>query len=170
MNFEQPPTPETSEKDRRLEELRREVDTIADGLGKGVDEGIKESVVAFMAHELPTSDSCEGHLTEKEEGTVYAPAPEGWKESKEKKAEWKKANDIQRGRMHAMLNEFYATRQTDPEYQLVPQPKGIFGAFILTSAKAESGLSQNDTEELVLEKSRKEMKDFTDFLMQKFEG
>ncbi len=50
------------EKDLKLEEIRQEVENIGDRLGKPIDEGIKETVVMFKANELPTSDSCEGHI------------------------------------------------------------------------------------------------------------
>lgn len=53
---------ENQEKNLKLEEIRREVEDIGDRLGKPIDEGIKETVVMFKANELPTSDSCEGHI------------------------------------------------------------------------------------------------------------
>lgn len=50
------------EKIRRWEEKEREVEEWADATGKGIDEEIKKSVVAFSMMEFPTSASCEGHL------------------------------------------------------------------------------------------------------------
>ena len=43
------------------ERLVREVDEIADAKGTGVDEGIKETLVALNAHGIKTRMSCEGH-------------------------------------------------------------------------------------------------------------
>lgn len=51
-----------SEKEKQWEALREKVEGIRDGLDMPVDEGIKESVIALLAHEFPTSQSCEGHL------------------------------------------------------------------------------------------------------------
>jgi hypothetical protein len=39
-----------------------ELDQIVDGLGHGIDEEIKEPLVALLVNELPTSASCGGHL------------------------------------------------------------------------------------------------------------
>lgn len=49
-------------KDLKLEAIRRDVDSIADRLGRTVDTHIKEVVVMFNANGLPTSSSCEGHV------------------------------------------------------------------------------------------------------------
>jgi len=53
---------EGQEKNLKLEEIRHDVESISDRLGKPIEEGIKETVVMFKANELPTSDSCEGHI------------------------------------------------------------------------------------------------------------
>src|SRR5579862_3856182 len=51
-----------AEKQVAWEAKRREIDQLIDGLGLGIDEGIKETVVAFNMLGLNTSGSCEGHL------------------------------------------------------------------------------------------------------------
>lgn len=53
---------EQQEKELKLEEIRQKVEGWADALGKGIDDNIKETVTMFTANELPTSDSCEGHV------------------------------------------------------------------------------------------------------------
>jgi len=50
------------EKETAWGEKRKEIDEIGDLEGRGIDEGIKEAVVAFNMHELPTHNSCEGHI------------------------------------------------------------------------------------------------------------
>lgn len=40
----------------------KEVDSWVDGLGLGIDEGIKHAVVVFNLAGFPTYGSCEGHL------------------------------------------------------------------------------------------------------------
>ncbi|PIY74628.1 MAG: hypothetical protein COY85_02660, partial [Candidatus Portnoybacteria bacterium CG_4_10_14_0_8_um_filter_40_50] len=65
MSIEQPKMQETSEdqdKNLKLEEIRQEVENIGDRIGRPIDEGIRETVAMFKANELPTSDSCEGHV------------------------------------------------------------------------------------------------------------
>ncbi|MBI4127880.1 MAG: hypothetical protein HY459_02290 [Parcubacteria group bacterium] len=53
---------ENQEKNLKLEQLKQEVESIVDRTGRPIDEGIRETVVMFKAHGLPTSDSCEGHV------------------------------------------------------------------------------------------------------------
>lgn len=52
----------TNEKQEIWNSFVSRVESITDGLGKTVDSGIKETVVAFLANDLETSGSCEGHL------------------------------------------------------------------------------------------------------------
>src|SRR5574337_784377 len=60
FSFEKKNNPQ--EKHRIWDEKHALVDRIIDGLGKHVDRGIKETVTAFMVHDIPTNASCEGHL------------------------------------------------------------------------------------------------------------
>jgi len=53
------------EKLARWERTRTHVDEMRDALGKGVDERIKDTVVAFLVNEFSTRGSCEGHLEER---------------------------------------------------------------------------------------------------------
>ncbi len=46
----------------KLTQARIEVDRIVDMLGEGVDENIKECLVAFRVANIPTMQSCEGHV------------------------------------------------------------------------------------------------------------
>lgn len=50
------------EKMRVWERAKKEVEGAADMLGYGVDEGIKETIIALNTSGLPTSSSCEGHI------------------------------------------------------------------------------------------------------------
>lgn len=50
-----------TERQQQWDKLGAEVDLIRDGLGKKVDQGIRETVIALKAHELRTIGSCEGH-------------------------------------------------------------------------------------------------------------
>ena len=77
MNSEQPQF-DSGEgvEERRMRELetawrekREEIDSTVDRIGEGIDENIKETVVAFRMNKLPTSASCEGH----EERSACAP-------------------------------------------------------------------------------------------------
>ncbi len=51
-----------SVKEIEWERVRAEVEEMGDLHGMGIDEGIKDTVVAFNVHEIPTAQSCEGHL------------------------------------------------------------------------------------------------------------
>lgn len=50
------------EKQTKWKEIVSSVEKITDKLGKKIDSGIKETVVAFLANDFNTDGSCEGHL------------------------------------------------------------------------------------------------------------
>ncbi len=50
------------EKQAKWDKATEKVEAITDKLGKGIDEGIKETVVAFHVFDIPTDMSCEGHI------------------------------------------------------------------------------------------------------------
>ncbi len=49
------------DKQKKWEERRKEIEQITDPTGRGIDEGVKETVTAFNVNEIPTTQSCEGH-------------------------------------------------------------------------------------------------------------
>lgn len=166
-----------NEKEQRLVEIRAKVDKITDALGHPIDEGIKDSVVAMLAHDFPSDGSCEGHLTEDENGRKFlypsvdicAPVEDGWRDDEKIQDQWRKDNAVQRDKMKELLDEFYADREVDDEYRLVMHPRGIFNAFNMTNARGvDQELKPGDDEEEVLARSRQEMEDFTKFLMEKY--
>ncbi len=53
---------EKSEKQKRWEETKHEIDQIADKLGKGIDVNIKETIIVFHVFNINTDGSCEGHI------------------------------------------------------------------------------------------------------------
>ena len=141
-----PSLPNISEKLKSEQEIQwgkklAEVNELADRLGKGVDEKIKETVVAFLVHEFTTSSSCEGHMAEEGENQhglpypwveVYAPEPEGWRDAKgERKKqldrEWSVENFKQQQKMMAFLEEFYQKRETLFDARLAFDRVGAFG-------------------------------------------
>ena len=168
------------EKEVKLDKARDRVERIVDKLGKGIDEGIKESVVAFMMHEFPTSGSCEGHLTDNKNNRpflyshvdIQEPEPEGWRDNKELQEQWSEANALQKIRMQKLLDEFYADKNVDDEYRLVINSMGIFNAFVLASARyayKRESLRPDEVEVEILARIRQEMDDFTKFLMKKYQ-
>jgi len=71
MNFEQikienSPDEKKGSKEKRkmskIEDIKNNVDRWRDGLGKGIDEGIKNTVVYLNVLDFPTSQSCQGHV------------------------------------------------------------------------------------------------------------
>jgi len=50
------------EKQQRWQTMEKEIDSITDGLGLGIDPGIKKTVVVLNLLGFKTSQSCEGHI------------------------------------------------------------------------------------------------------------
>lgn len=157
------------------EKKRAEIEMIADRLGKGIDEKIKEAITALAVYEFPTSQSCEGHIRGEEEGEPYpwveidSPEPENWEKDEEKKKEWRAENLKQQKRVIDLLEEFYQTRQTAFDARLHLRNIGAFGAFRVQSAGAEiMDLLPSEEQKKKLELYRKEIDDLTAFLKEKY--
>ena len=64
--FQRPPShPEQPLKQRKellWQQMSHELSQITDGLGKGIDSGIMDTVVSLSVLGVPTRQSCEGHL------------------------------------------------------------------------------------------------------------
>ena len=150
-------------------EARADVNKITDGLGMPIDEGIKETVVAFRVSGFPTTGSCEGHLNR---GTSYpwvdidVSELENFKKinsAKDKASVWRKVNMVLRKKMRGYLYDFYKNRASSSKLELKLVSIGIFGAFRIQSP---SKLLNNtkSSEELLLQ-YRKEMNDFASYLL-----
>ncbi len=172
-----------SEKEITWEKHRADVDKIADRLGKGVDEKIKEAVAALMVYEFPTSGSCEGHAheeVEEEHGLpypwveIYAPEPEGLREGgeadkKQKEQEWIAENLKQQQKMMEYFLEFYQGRETPFDARLSFDRIGRFGGFRVQSFGAEiTKILPTEEQKIKLDLYRKEMDDFVNFLKDKY--
>lgn len=172
--------PIKSKQEVMWEKKLADVEQIADRLGKGVDEKMKEPVAAFLLHDFTTSASCEGHLAEEGEEEhglpypwveIYAPEPAGWRDTKEgeKKTklerEWMMKNFEQQQKMIGFLEKFYQGRETPFDARLSFDRVGAFGGFRVQSFGAEMMKLLPPKEQLKkLEIYRKEMNDFTEFL------
>lgn len=174
--------PVKSDKEIAWEKKMAEINEIADRLGRGIDEKIKEPVSAFLIHEFTTSGSCEGHMAEegeKQHGLpypwveVYAPEPEGWKEAEGDKKEqldkeWRIKNFEQQRKMMDFLEEFYRGRETPFDARLAFDGVGAFGGFRVQSFGAEMiAILKSEEQKQKLALYQKEMRDFTEFLKNK---
>jgi hypothetical protein len=189
QNFNLPqPSPEQREPVKSVNEITWEqtlakVEHVVDGLGMGVDEKIKESVVAFLVHEFTTSGSCEGHIAEEGDEQhglpypwveVYALEPDDWEEAEGEKKEqlereWRVKNIEQQQKMMGLMEEFYNERETPFDARLTFDRLGAFGGFKVQSFGAEMTTilaPKEKRQKLAL--YQKEMKDFTHFLKNKF--
>ncbi len=161
------------EKEIVWEKYKSEVERITDRLGKVIDEGIKETVIALRAIGFPTSQSCEGHtdrglpypwvdIKTPKESTLWwsAPAPE-----------YEKLQELAilqlQKKMLEFLAEFYEDRQTSFDARLVFE-------FTRKSFRVQSiggrtlPLFSTEEQEKKIRLFRKEMNDFARFLKQKY--
>ncbi|MBU1092082.1 hypothetical protein KJ836_00125 [Patescibacteria group bacterium] len=162
-------------KSAHWQKLTRSVEHITDAVGKPIDEGIKDTVIAMMAHELSTSQSCEGHINTQDNThnmpfvEIYAPEPEGWQNDQEKKEQWTRKNLEQQSKTIDYLDEFYENRTTPFSTMLNIRPIGMYGGFRLQSAGSDIALLLQSTQ--LHDKFiayQKEMQEFTQFLKDKY--
>ncbi len=166
-----------AERLRRWKELEQQVEELADRLGLGIDEGIKEAVVALHAHGLETSQSCEGHDDHGEAlpfVLVAAEEPDDRQENEEHKRQWQAENERLAGRLSELVEQWYAARaeqgeSLDPGAHLELHPQGVFGAVRLESAAQErlTALPSADRARAAPD-YRGEMTRFTEYLRERF--
>ncbi len=168
---------ERSGKEKRWEQERRNVEEITDKLEEGIDEGIKDTVIALRVLEFPTSGSCEGH-TSGEHGTPYpwidicVPRPEGYEEDeedREKRHEWNIENLKEQKRMIDLLDEFYSDRKTPFDVMISFRHIGIYGEFRLQSFGADiMELMTPEEQEEKRRQYKKELDDFAQFCKEEY--
>ena len=173
---------ELSPKEKRLKEIEKEVEKIADAEGMPIDPGIKETVIALKALEFSTYESCEGHPAEHPEEIeveghqsrapwvwIESLEPKNLKESELAQKEWKRENLKHQSRMIELLDEFYKDREVTFDVQLHMDSRGIYGAFAITNQGADVVEAWPQAEQ---EKKRlvyqKEMQEFSKFLKEKY--
>lgn len=160
---------EVRERKERWESIRTEVEGITDGLGKGIDQGIKESVIAFIAFNIPTIQSCEGHL-EENEGLPYPWLDveiESQSSETPKPQKLHKMSKVEHHKIMSLLSEFYTNRTSPSDARLIidfdeNRIKSLGGEELKLIDRAQDIFRQR------FELYQTEMKDFTKFLKQKY--
>lgn len=104
------------------------MDSIGDGLGMGIDEGIKDTVAAFQVNGISTTASCEGHATRHRTSPwidigIIAPAEWGhikkWWKDKKKVDFLIKKNLREAKKMIPLLDLFYRNRISSWDSRLI---------------------------------------------------
>lgn len=159
----------------QLERLRRITEGVVDGLGRPIDEQIKETVVFFNAFGLRTTGSCEGGEPEEHGSLVpwidvapkHPDAPRWWEDEDVRKEVVLKLNELKLKAIN-LLEGFYRERKVS--YDAMLGLKGVGYGFRIQSIGAET--IKNVPEAVRPEKTvayKKEMGDFTEFLKQKYQ-
>lgn len=169
------------EKDKKWDDLKEIIDALADKLGKGVDESIKETIVALKLLGIHTTASCEGHLdhgtfapyidieaTDALEKEKLLDSMSNAAEIEAAKKEIRHANLKERWKLIQLLDEFYTDRQSPFDKRLTIN-KGPFGRSRLESL----GAALQIITDLPLKSQRllqyqQEMKAFSEFLKEKY--
>lgn len=163
------------EKQQAWNRLEEQIENISDGLGRGIDAGIKQTVIALNANEIATSQSCSGHFNESGETDsapwveIYAPEPENWQADEQIRERWRAENLEQKAKLADLLKQFYSGRAANPAVDLEFVDVGIFGGFrvqskgisMIENLPAESKLA-------AINEYRDEMRKFSEFLKDKF--
>lgn len=157
------------------QQLAESVEHIADAVGKPIDEGIKDAVIAMMAHKFSTNQSCEGHISVQNNTynmpfvEIYVPEPEGWKDDKEKKEQWTIENLKQQSKMVGYLDKFYENRPTPFDVMLNIHHIGMYGGFRLQSTGCDiAKLLQPAQLRDKFVVYQGEMREFTQFLKDRY--
>lgn len=180
MNYQERFLDSNNKKHEEWLEGQRKIELLVDKLGRGIDEGIKETLAGLSLFGINTTASCEGH---KDHGT-FAPyidieAKEALKvkqlrENKSDKEieqlnqQIEKINLKERLKLIKLLDEFYSKRQVSFHKRLTIQSKAR-GWSRLESIGAELQLiADPETQSKHLSEYQEEMRAFTEFLKRKY--
>ena len=148
-----------------IEALRRKVDLIADRLGKPIDVGVKEAVVALWAIGFETDGSCEGHS---DHGVDYpvvyasAPVPENVDEDDlYEQSKWREANMLLRAKLEALLDEYY--EGDDSSIKLGIEDRGKLGPITFRPLPSEKIVKAD------LDRYQRDIERFSAFVVQKYD-
>lgn len=168
---------EKFENHKNWDELANKIEKSVDALNLGIDSGIKDSVIAFNAYGLPTSQSCEGHLDPEDGHNPYLgpwvevypnePKQEGWEYDDNLRDQVINESDKYLTKAKSLLDEFYTNREVANDVKLTTDQ--IAYGFRVQS----SGLKalNNPTDQGQREKAlghKQEMREFTKFLKEKY--
>lgn len=159
--------------------MRAKIDKMTDKVGRGIDEGIKEGVVIFNLLGLKTTQSCEGHYGQEEQGfptpwiQVYPEEPdiENWYENEDLRVKVTKEKHELQANATGLLAEFYKDRNVS--YDAMLGFSGIGYGFRIQNQGAEifDEITKDMTEEEKANKAaeyKKEMDNFASFLKDKY--
>jgi hypothetical protein len=164
---------------KSLKEIRKEVDELVDDANQKIDPVISDLIVGLRAHGIPTFFSCAGH---KERGWTYPYVDiytddshisfDDFSETMvQAKSEWVEKNVVILDKLIELLSEFYADRETDYKYVIVPHCSIDLVRIRLKCTGSD--LLKNMTGELFekeLKILQKEMGEFGTFLINRYEN
>lgn len=176
--------PRMIRKKNRWSRIEIRVNSITDRLGLGIDNRIRESIVALQVLGFVTTASCEGHV---KHGLAAPWINIGKKVPREiliKKREAKgylNDNDAEKIRsvtkknlkgqirLMQLLDKFYEERKVSSDVRLVINQFGIYGNSWLKSAgEVFQQIRPKERREKKLRRYQREMKDFTEFIKKKY--
>lgn len=165
-------------KEQKLEEIRNKFKRTTDSLELEIDPGIFETVVILNALDFPTSQSCEGHLEEREGGhplkapwveIYFEPKEKNWLEDEKLKAEVTQKNLQYQKRMIEYLDEFYQDYHPHFDSLINIERVGIYGGFRIQSNGTHLvEVLPSEEQKEKLKTYRQEMDRFTQFLKEKY--
>ncbi|MEI6553837.1 MAG: hypothetical protein WCO09_04665 [bacterium] len=172
---------ELEQKKAGWEEKIREVELLADGLGLGVDEGIKETVAAFQLCDVNTTGSHEGKIDRHPAPYIDVMSPDtdllyknlfqsnNEQEKIKIREEITKLNLEERKKIKALLEEFYLGRINESEARLFIEELALGWSRVQSRG---ANAQENEKDEAVIREKldafKEEMRLFTEFLKSKY--
>lgn len=172
-----------------------EMDDVGDRLGKKIDSGIRETVVALNVIGLPPEASCEGHLDrgcphpwiDIEEPNEPERYKSGTKQETDEYKRWEDKNRELRGLAKTLIEEFYSERNVSNDVKIGIRDYGggrfriqngdrvflgdrEYGIKKIRESKLAKDLTPEERKKLeqILPELRAEMDDFADFIKEKY--
>ncbi len=158
----------------KFEQVKKEMLMKKDKLGQKIDSGILDLVVSLNCLGFNTDSSCEGHLREKGIFFPWVVIIEDYSENNNDIYQDKDEHFINLDRQYQiikLLAEFYENRNTPYEHRLIAGIIPGCGTELMPmSGYSASILNNKDERKAIYDVYKKEIKDFTSFLMTKVDN
>ncbi len=163
------------------DKVREDIESFADKLGRGVDEGIKEALAGLIVSGFHSTGSCEGHLDHgtrapwvdietRDAPALYRKAKDATSDE-EKEAileEIMRKNLEERRRLIAILDDFYGERKVPIHQMLSTSGYGHKLSRLESIGSDIQAIEDEETRQTRLEEYQEEMRAFSEYLKKLF--
>lgn len=165
-----------SEKKSIWDKKLKEVAELKDGAGNKIDSGMIETITALNLTDIPTLQSCEGHIDRMMSPWIEIDTGNNRSMNEIERKEWLERREKLQNKIDDLLSEFYLNRKVETYAKLMREENTLAMTgdddFDVSDPYGDRLFSQEEKERFIpkIIAAQNEMVEFTGFLKKKFFG